>query len=170
VAARLRVPIVLVVGLVAALAIFLVRGPLGSDDSDCPSVEPPVAGPTGQVVEGDPEGDGCPTFGLYQVQTLADGSEVMVLTIRIGGDQQRIALGQPGDQVVLGDWDCDGIDTPALYRATVGEVQYFDAWPEVEQEQNPPDRTEAVPAGGTASLERATGEGDDCDVVVVAGP
>jgi hypothetical protein len=170
VASRLRVPIVLVVGLVAALAIFLVRGPLRSDDRDCPDVEPPVAGPGDQVVEGDPEGDGCATFGLYQLQTLADGSEVMVLTIRIGGDQQRIALGQPGDQVLLGDWDCDGVDTPALYQATAGQVQYFDVWPEVEQQQQQPDRVEPAAAGGTASLERGTGEGDDCDrVVVVAG-
>jgi Protein kinase domain len=168
VATRFRVPIVLVVGLVAALAIFLVRGPLRSDDEDCPEVEPPVAGPGGQVVEGDPEGEGCTTFGVYQVQTLADGTEVMVLTIRIGGDQQRIAIGQPGEQVLLGDWDCDGVDTPALYRAAAGQVQYFNVWPEVEQQQYQPDRVEPAAAGGTASVERGTGDGDDCDRVVVA--
>jgi hypothetical protein len=166
-ATRLKVPIVLVVGLGAALAVFLIRGPLRSDP-ECPDVEPPVADPGGRVVEGDPEGDGCSTFGLYQLQTLADGSQVMVLTIRVDGDQQRIAIGQPGDQVVLGDWDCDGVDTPALYQAAAGQVQYFNVWPEVEQQQYQPDRTEPAAQGGTASLERGRGEGDDCDRVVVA--
>jgi hypothetical protein len=161
---RRRLPVVLVVGLVAAFGIYLVRGPLRSDPS-CPDLEPPVAGPGGQVVQGDPEGDGCATYGLYQLETLADGNQAMVLTIRIGGDQQRIALGQPGDQVVLGDWDCDGVDTPGLYRSSTGEVQYFDVWPEVEQQQYQPARTEQLAPGGTATLVR--GSGEECDAIEV---
>jgi hypothetical protein len=162
---RRRLPVVLVVGLVAAGGIWLIRGPLRSDDPSCPDVEPPVAGPGGQVVQGDPEGDGCATYGLYQLETLPDGSQAMVLTIRIGGDQQRIALGQPGDQVVLGDWNCDGIDTPGLYRRSEGEMQFFDVWPEVEQQQYQPTRTDPAEPGGAATLVR--GSGEECDTIEV---
>jgi hypothetical protein len=90
----------------------------------------------------------------------------MVLNIRIDGDRQRIAIGEPGDQVVLGDWDCDGADTPGLYRTGGGDVQYFDAWPEVEQQRYEPDRTEPAASGGTASL--AEGTGERCDRIEVA--
>ena len=90
----------------------------------------------------------------------------MVLSIRIDGDQQRIAIGEPGDQLVLGDWDCDGVDTPGLYRAGAGDVQYFDTWPQVEQQRYQPDRTEPAGTGGSASL--AEGDGDGCDRIEVA--
>jgi hypothetical protein len=43
------------------------------------------------------------------------------------GDQ-RYRIGQPGDEVVLGDWDCDGTATPALLRPTTGEVFVFPRW------------------------------------------
>jgi hypothetical protein len=90
----------------------------------------------------------------------------MVLSIRVEGDRQRIAIGEPGDQLVLGDWDCDGVDTPALYRTRAGDVHYFDAWPRVEQQRYQPDRTEPVGPGGSASL--AEGDGDRCDRIEVA--
>jgi hypothetical protein len=66
---------------------------------------------------------------------------------------------------VLGDWNCDGVDTPGLYRA-VGDVQYFDAWPRVEQQRYQPDRTEPAGRGGTASLVEE--DGDGCDRIEVA--
>lgn len=39
------------------------------------------------------------------------------------------AIGQAGDIVVTGDWDCDGTPTPALLRPTTGEVAVFAEWP-----------------------------------------
>jgi Protein kinase domain len=164
-----RIPVLVAVGLGAAGVLFLVRGPLSSDDArpDCPANDaatgPP--GPGAIEVEGDPEGDGCPTVGVYRPEAVA-GSERMVLSIRVDGDRQRIAIGEPGDQVVLGDWDCDGVDTPALYRTRTGDVQYFDAWPRVEQQRYQPDRTEPVGPGGSASL--AEGDGGRCDRIEVA--
>jgi hypothetical protein len=50
-----------------------------------------------------------------------DGSTVTV------GDR-RYEVGQPGDLVVAGDWDCDGLPTPALLRPSSGEVFVFPAW------------------------------------------
>ena len=165
-----RIPVLAVAGLAAAGLLLLVRGPLASDDRspDCPEDEASPATGGGDrtgLVEGDPEGDGCPTVGAYQPEAVA-GSELMVLSIRIDGDRQRIAIGEPGDQLVLGDWDCDGADTPGLYRTRGGDVQYFDVWPEVEQQRYQPDRTEPAAPGGTASL--AEGTGERCDRIEVA--
>ncbi|MGH9228601.1 MAG: serine/threonine-protein kinase [Acidimicrobiales bacterium] len=165
-----RIPVLAAVGLAAAGLLVLVRGPLSSDDDGGPDCPDEVAGstpggPAAVEVEGDPEGDGCPTVGVYRPEAVG-GGERMVLSIRIDGDPQRIAIGEPGDQLVLGDWDCDGVDTPGLYRAGAGDVQYFDAWPQVERQRYRPDRTEPAGAGGTASL--AEGDGDRCDRVEVA--
>jgi eukaryotic-like serine/threonine-protein kinase len=169
-----RIPVLAAVGLGAAGLLLLVRGPLSSggddDGGDGAACSEDVAGvaPGSRAaveVEGDPEGDGCPTVGVYQPEAIG-GAEHMVLSIRIDGDRQRIAIGEPGDQLVLGDWDCDGVDTPGLYRAGAGDVQYFDVWPQVERERYQPDRTEPAGPGGRATLAR--GDGDRCDRIEVA--
>ena len=38
-------------------------------------------------------------------------------------------VGRAGDVPVLGDWNCDGTDTLALYRPSTGEVYRYDVWP-----------------------------------------
>ncbi len=45
---------------------------------------------------------------------------------------RHYALGQPGDLAVVGDWDCDGTETPALLRPATGEVAVFSEWPAPE--------------------------------------
>jgi hypothetical protein len=47
-------------------------------------------------------------------------------TVLVG--PHRFEIGQPGDVVVLGDWDCDGGATPAVLRLETGEVFVFSAW------------------------------------------
>ena len=89
----------------------------------------------------------------------------MVLTIPLGGADKQIGLGEPGDQVVLGDWDCDGVDTPALFRRAAGEVQYFDVWPSVAQRSYQPDAVEDAPPGARSTLEEGSGDDPDCDRV-----
>ena len=42
---------------------------------------------------------------------------------------RQYALGRPGDIAVVGDWDCNGSDTPALLRPSTGEVAVFADWP-----------------------------------------
>ena len=44
-------------------------------------------------------------------------------------DGHQFSVGDPGDRVVLGDWDCDGTPTAALARPSTGEVFVFDRWP-----------------------------------------
>jgi len=50
-----------------------------------------------------------------------------VLTVA-GPPLTRYRLGRDGDVAMLGDWDCDGRATPALYRPATGEVFLFDGF------------------------------------------
>ena len=43
---------------------------------------------------------------------------------------RRYAIGVPGDIVLAGDWDCDGVRTPSIVRPGTGAVVLFDAWPD----------------------------------------
>jgi eukaryotic-like serine/threonine-protein kinase len=191
---RARLVALAVVGVAAAGSIALLRGPLASGDgdgggdggddggagggageraeTDCPAVASPVPGPGGQVVEGDVGGDGCRVAGVYQPGELpGGGGTAMVLTIRLDGTDKRISLGRPGDQLVLGDWNCDGVDTPGLYTAATGEVRYFDVWPTVEQQSYQPTSSDDAEPEGTASLapgEESGGDRNGCDRVAVA--
>ncbi len=42
-------------------------------------------------------------------------------------EETNIYYGVPGDVPFLGDWDCDGVDTPGLYRRSDGYVYLRDA-------------------------------------------
>jgi hypothetical protein len=42
--------------------------------------------------------------------------------LRRGGQITSFYYGNPGDTPFMGDWDCDGIDTPGLYRRSDGFV------------------------------------------------
>ena len=43
-------------------------------------------------------------------------------------DGARYPVGESGDQVAVGDWDCDGVATVALVQPG-GRVYVFDGWP-----------------------------------------
>ena len=38
------------------------------------------------------------------------------------GDTTSFYFGDPGDLPIMGDWDCDGVDTPGMYRQSDGYV------------------------------------------------
>jgi hypothetical protein len=59
--------------------------------------------------------------------------------VAVGAD--RYEAGAPGDQVVLGDWDCDGEATVALLRPGTGEVFVFDSWPTAGHDRTIPPTT-----------------------------
>jgi hypothetical protein len=40
----------------------------------------------------------------------------------VTGATTSFYFGNPGDFPIMGDWDCDGIDTPGLYRQSDGFV------------------------------------------------
>lgn len=62
-------------------------------------------------------------------------------------------VGAPGDQLLVGDWDCDGVSTLALAESS-GRVYVFDSWPKDEpltptlvEELEPPIRIKKIPDG-----------------------
>ena len=63
----------------------------------------------------DLKGDGCQQAAAVNGQIITVGDE-------------RFEVGQPGDEIVLRDWDCDGQPTPALLRPRTGEVFVFTKW------------------------------------------
>jgi hypothetical protein len=59
------------------------------------------------------------------IEPIADGPGLVDATGRWhlpdpDGTVQPFFFGVPGDYALVGDWDCDGIDTPGLYRRSTG--------------------------------------------------
>ena len=118
----------------------------------CPPAAPPAAKENEQVVSGDLDGDGCEEFVIWSGTLL----QVPAGPDHAGANYQ---LGDPGDELLLGDWNCDRIDTPALYRPSTGEVFLYDEWPAPGQE------TSSVPGPlqaprGVAAVARAAVQGN----------
>ena len=99
----------------AGTAVTLIAGGSGGDadatrppanPTSCPSVAAPAA---------DVDGDGCP-----------DALTVSGATVDAG--VARWTLGEAGDLVAVGDWDCDGEATAALLRPSSGDVFLFATW------------------------------------------
>jgi hypothetical protein len=61
------------------------------------------------------DGDGCPEGLVVEGGTVTAGAA-------------QFALGEPGDLVAVGDWDCDGGASPALLRPATGDVFVFAGW------------------------------------------
>jgi hypothetical protein len=74
--------------------------------AECPAIDPPAA---------DVDGDGCPEALVVEDGTISAGAA-------------RWILGEPGDLVAVGDWDCDGRAAPALLRPATGDVFVFPRW------------------------------------------
>ena len=127
-----------------------------SPKAPCPGDDPAI--PAGAVaVAGDPSGAGCTvTLVWWPDRAEVDRPEA-------SGAQSRFVLGDPGDQLVLGDWDGDGRDTPAIYDPQRGEVVRFDSWAEAGQSLTGTVDTVPVTVGGLAGVQRRVG-GDAIEV------
>jgi hypothetical protein len=133
------------------------RPPVEPPRSPCPG--PTVDVPPGAVaVVGDPDGAGCTIAVLWWPDRaevdLPDGT----------GARHRFALGRPGDQLVLGDWDGDGRDTPALYDPFDGTVVRFDGWARADESLPGTLVTTDAPPDGIARLVRVANGPDQLDV------
>jgi eukaryotic-like serine/threonine-protein kinase len=115
----------------------------------------PCDGSGGQGLVADVDGDGC-------AEPVRMGGERVVEVADV-----RFAVGQPGDRVLVGDWDCDGQATPAVVRPATGELFVFAGWaPDGEELTVPPVAT--VPRGATA--EAVDADRDGCtSIVATAG-
>lgn len=96
------------------------------------------------------------------IGACADRIEVVDNLVRVGADWFR--LGDTGDVVVVGDWNCDGYVTPAMLRARTGEVFVFAQW------AAPDERSEALPLAVVTGATTLIDPTERCpDLVAVVG-
>ncbi len=113
--------VVLVFGGASAL------GPDAGATGDPPS---PAAAPPATTAL--PVDAGCPTGPepgrLVQLDDDPCPERVRVAPGRLDVDGARFRVGRPGNDLTLGDWDCDGRSTLVLLRRGRGEVWHFPRW------------------------------------------
>jgi hypothetical protein len=134
--ARLGVALLVIAGAAAAIGTDLApRAPAPSPppatQTTLPSC-PPVTGP----LTADVDGDGCAESLRFEGGIVDAGIA-------------RWAVGDKGDQVVTGDWDCDGRVTVAVLHRRHDAVYRFDAWAEAGRDLSAP---AIAPAAGVTHL------------------
>jgi len=124
---------------------------------------PQQAGPgTGAVTAlADVAGNGCRVPVMWS-------SGVITVSLASGRAPARFALGQPGDELLLGDWDCRRGARPALYRPATGQVFYFAAWAEPGHDLAPSLDDSTMITDGVPRVIRGGARG--CDRVEVDRP
>lgn len=80
-------------------------------------------------------------------------------------DGRRFATGEAGDPVVLGDWNCDGVATPAVLTRATGVVARFDQWPGPGASVAPDEALHSPTA-----VDLSVDEGVDCDRLRIIDP
>lgn len=105
---------------------------------------------------GDPPPPSTPTTAGYRTATVLDDGTIT----HEGG---RYGIGGPGDEVIVGDWSCDGTATPALLDRRRGLVFVFGRWPD--------DGPLSAPAATTAAAGERLGAraGRPCGPPVLIG-
>jgi hypothetical protein len=115
--------------------------------------QPPPCPAVGAATAADVDGDGC-----AEAYTLGDG--------RIDVAGRAYAVGQAGDLLAVGDWDCDGTATPALVRPATGSVFMFAAWPDTQPGLSAEPVATVADPRAVAAVPDATG----CDALAVETP
>lgn len=90
------------------------------------------------------------------------GTEFAVIGNLVRVDGTWFEAGAPGDVVRVGDWNCDGMPTPAVLRPTTGDVFVFDSW--AGEEGGDLELAPAASARGAVGL--AAERTGDCDTLV----
>ncbi|MDQ3305404.1 MAG: hypothetical protein M3535_05385 [Actinomycetota bacterium] len=118
--------------------------------------EPLVTEPLGAadpVVKADIDGDGC-----------TERIEVNGGVVRAG--DLRWAVAAANDVVLVGDWDCDALATPAVLRPGSGQVWHYARWAR-PNEDLPASLATTVPGAVTATVEPAREAQPNCDTITV---
>jgi tRNA A-37 threonylcarbamoyl transferase component Bud32 len=83
--------------------------------------ERPATPPDATILDADVEGRGC------TVPVAWDGAQLTV-PLQDGQAARYDLAADPGDVLLLGDWDCDGRAAPALYRPPDGRLFVFEGF------------------------------------------
>jgi hypothetical protein len=118
-----------------------VRASSPANQAECPVAAAPAA---------DVDGDGCPEALVVEGGSVSAGPA-------------RWTLGQPGDVIAIGDWECDGRAAPALLRPATGDVFVFPRWA-AEGEPVTVEARDRLPGAVAIRAEPAV---DGCDDLVV---
>ncbi len=100
-----------------------------------PTPRPPTTGPPAAPVETTSQPPSSPPCAVPVDPSdgaLGCAEPITVVGTFVTVGSHRFEVGQPGDEVVVGDWDCDGTVTPALLRASTGDVFVFPGWADDE--------------------------------------
>lgn len=110
---------------------WVARTPAPPCDPGAPTPDP--IGPDREVLAADVGGSGCAVAVVVRTEEL-DGRDHTVLEVPEDGGPLagRYALGARRNAAVVGDWNGDGTDTPAVVLARSGAVFTFDAWGNVD--------------------------------------
>ena len=123
--ARLHALLLAILGVLvlAALALRLVD-PAPANPLPTPqTATTPAPQPVERRPRAAPGSNRCP-----QRVAPAPCPSITVVGTEVRVEDQRYEVGRPGDEVVIGDWDCDGTLTPAVLRPSSGEVFIFPGW------------------------------------------
>ncbi len=112
----------------------------GASD-DCPPTASPALAATV-----DTDGDGCP-----EMVEVAQG------VVSVSGQRWQVA--PPDDLVAVGDWDCDGVSTPAVVQPATGAVWTFPRWAKGDEEVVASAETVTAPGAVSAAAVPAAPEG-----------
>lgn len=151
---------------VAAVALVVGGLALAASPRDPANVPPPRPRPcpataatsSDVTVVADVDGDGCPDAVGW------DGERAEATVHPAAGQPVAFALGAPGDQLLVGDWDGDGAASPALYRASTGVLATFDDWPTATGAEVTADSRDTGVRGGRAALRRVDGGPDSVEI------
>lgn len=128
--------------------------------SPCDGAREPAA--DGIVLWADVDGRGC-SLPLVVSAEQVDGQDAAVLAVpeTAGNVAGRYLVAGTEDQVVVGDWDCDGVDTPGVYRPEDGSVYHYAGYGMLE-----PDDAGTLEVDGSAIVVTMP---DGCDRIALAG-
>jgi len=103
---------------------------VSSGDPPAPDPMSPT-GATGSHPGAETDVTGCPSPSVPSDPAVAAGpcSRSYRLTdgVLVAG-QRRYAIGQAGDEILVGDWHCTGQPVPALVRPSTGDMYVFTGW------------------------------------------
>ena len=106
----------------------------------------------------------CPAtpMGGCDVQATLTGN---VIELRAGPSRApiRYTIGEAGDVALLGDWQCRGSFSPAIYRPSTGQVFVFDGWANADRSLTSSSMAAAVPNGRPLVVRSSAG----CDHIEV---